>query len=496
MKKCTFAIAAGHQETANAASIVLEDGGNAFDAAVAAYWAACTAEPCMASAGAGGFALVHPVGQKPVLVDFFCQTPMGSPNPAVPFHPLVVDFGDSTETFYIRSGSIAIPGAVAGMFHLQEKYGTRPMSVLAEPGVHLGKRGVPLNKFQAYDLFLLKEFMGDTEKGRSLFYKEGRVKRTGEVIALPQWADYLDDLSRKDARSFYCDEPAKHLIRDHEGHLQVNDLSTYQVIERQPLHVHFLDHDIWTNPAPSMGGMLLGLMLTDMNRWPLEDLADPIRFQPRWDQMCSNLRKNGIRPETLAALLSQWQTSDELPPQAWQGTSHISVVDHAGNAIALTFSIGEGSGYFIPGTDIHMNNMLGEPALLPDGPFTWTQNVRLGSMMAPTVMASKDRESWTAMGSGGAGRIPFMLAQVINRMVAGGLHVPDAVQAPRSHRDDQSLHMEPGFPDRVYHQVYTAPVNPWQKASLFFGGVHAVNWHGDQQEACGDERREGVGIVR
>ncbi len=496
MKKCTFAIAAGHQDTAEAAAAILEDGGNAIDAAVAAYWAACSAEPCMASAGAGGFALVHPAGQKPVLVDFFCQTPKGPPNPAVPFHPLVVDFGDSTETFYIRSGSIAVPGAVAGMFHLQKNYGTRPMSVLAEPGIQLGKQGVALNDFQAYDLFLLAEFMGDSEQGRELFYRDGQVKRAGDVIALPRWADYLEFLARNDARSFYCDEPARHLVRDHAGHLQARDLSEYQVIERKPLHVHFQDHDIWTNPSPSIGGMLLGLMLAEMNTWPKKDLADPVRFQSRWDRMCHGLRQKGFRPGTLATLLEQLYPPDAIPPQAWQGTSHLSVVDHAGNAIALTFSIGEGSGYFIPGTDIHINNMLGEPALLPDGPFSWTPDVRLGSMMAPTVMASADRTSWTAMGSGGAGRIPFMLAQVVNRMVSEGLHVPDAVQSPRSHRDDDTLHIEPGFPEAVYTQHYTAPVNAWQRASLFFGGVHAVNWHGDQLEACGDERREGVGMVR
>lgn len=495
MKKRKYAVAAGHQATAEAAIDILRDGGNAVDAAIAAYWAACTAEPCMASAGAGGFAMVHPAGKAAVLVDFFCQTPGQVPNPHVPFEPIEVDFGESQELFYIRTGSIAVPGAVAGMFHLLNRYGSRPMSVLAQPGTHLARQGLPLNGFQAYDLFLLKDFVGDSEIGRRRFYQEGRIKQAGEVVALPDWADYLEDLSRQDARCFYQGEAGQRMVRDHQGHLALSDLNHYQVIERNPLQVDFQGHRIWTNPHPSIGGLLLGILLAEMNGWPNTDLGDPVAFQVRWEALCARLRQDGFRKQTLQDLAARLFPDGDMPPQAWSGTSHLSIVDHWGNAIALTFSIGEGSGYFIPGTDIHLNNMLGEPALLPDGPFTWQPDVRLSSMMSPTILASADLSSWTALGSGGAGRIPFMLAQVIHRLVSEGMHVLDAVRAPRSHRDDLHFHLEPGFPEQIYTQGYSLPVQRWKEPSLFYGGVHAVRWQGSEMEACGDFRREGVGIL-
>lgn len=495
MGKRNYAVAAGHQATADTAMTILKDGGNAVDAAIAAYWAACTAEPFMASAGAGGFAMVLPAGKAPVLIDFFCQTPGQTPNPKVPFKAIKVDFGESQEVFYIRTGSIAVPGAVAGMFHLLDRYGTRPMNVLAQPGVQLAKDGIALNDFQAYDLFLLRDFVGDSTIGRHRFYQDGRIKQVGEVIALPDWAGYLEDLARQDARCFYEGEAGQRIVSDHPEHLSLSDLKNYRVIDRQPLQVHFQGHTIWTNPYPSIGGMLLGILLGEMHHWPEEVLRDQGGFLVRWEALCSRLHSVGFREESLLDMAISLFPPGEMPPQAWSGTSHLSIVDHWGNAVALTFSIGEGSGYFIPGTDIQLNNMLGEPSLLPDGPFTWQPDVRLSSMMAPTIMTSPDQDAGTALGSGGAGRIPFMLAQVIHRIVSENLHIPAAVRAPRSHRDDLHIHLEPGFSESIYTKAYSLPVQRWKQPSLFFGGVHAVRWRGAEMEACGDFRREGVGMM-
>jgi gamma-glutamyltranspeptidase/glutathione hydrolase len=488
-----FAVATGNGATTQAAVEVLKDGGNAIDAAVAAYWTACTAEPCMASAGAGGFALVHMARQRPVLVDFFCQTPRSVPDPAVDFRVKTVDFGDSTEDFYIGSGAIAVPGAVAGMFTLQQRFGSRPMSVLAQPGVAAARDGVVIDAFQAHDMYLLRDFLGDSEYGRRLLYRDGAIRGEGDVVQLPGWAAYLEYLSREDQRAFYEDEPARSLLRDHAGHLVHEDLSRYEVVLRPPLTLAFHGYHIFTNPFPSIGGMLLGVLLREMASWSADVWREPIAFLKQWDELCHRLHRSGYHLSTLSLLLNGLIPPGGVPAQKRGSTSHISVVDGVGNAISMTFSIGEGSGYFIPDTDIHMNNMLGEPSLLPDGLFSWTPDTRLSSMMAPTLVSSGDEQEWLVMGTGGAGRIPFVLGQAIAYYVAMGMPFVEAMTRPRVHRDRHALHLEAGWPEAVHEALYTAPINRWRQRSLFFGGIHAVRKQAGTLEAIGDDRRMGVG---
>ena len=123
-------ISAGHHITAKAAAEILKDGGNAVDAAIAAFFASFVAEPCMSSAGGGAFANVLFEG-KVRLYDFFCQTPRQKrPVSAINFFPVTVDFGDTTEDFHVGHGSVAVPGAIAGMFALHRDFGSIPMQTL------------------------------------------------------------------------------------------------------------------------------------------------------------------------------------------------------------------------------------------------------------------------------------------------------------------------------------------------------------------------------
>lgn len=491
----SYAVATGNRATTQAAVEVLKDGGNAIDAAIAAYWTACTAEPCMASAGAGGFAMVHMAHEPPVLVDFFCQTPKSRPNPNVDFRVKTVDFGDSTEDFYIGSGSIALPGAVAGLFALQERFGSRPMQVLAQPGVQAAKEGVVIDGFQAHDMYLLREFLGDSDYGRRLFYRDGVVLQEGDVVQLPTWAEYLDYLSRQDARAFYEDEPARCLLRDHEGHLVPEDLKNYEVILRQPLKTKLHGYTVYTNPHPSVGGVLLGVLLRELDSWPENTWSDPVQFLLRWDELCARLHRSGYHMRTLSMILDGVIPPGAIPAQKHGSTSHISVADGWGHAVSMTFSIGEGSGYIIPGTDIHMNNMLGEPSLLPGGLFSWTPDTRLSSMMAPTLVSNADEQDWVVMGTGGAGRIPFVLGQAIGYYVAMGMPWEEAMSRSRVHRDRDTLHLEQGWPEAIPGDIFTAPVNRWRQRSMFFGGIHAVRKTARAMDAVGDARRWGVAEV-
>ena len=142
------AIAAGHEETLASAKIILQEGGNAFDAAIAAYLSMFITEPCMASAGAGGFAMCYTPASGVEMLDFFTQTPLAKPElEKRDFYPIEVNFGNEVETFHVGLASAATPGAIGGIYELHKRFGSMPMSELIQPAMKLAKEGVVLNTF-------------------------------------------------------------------------------------------------------------------------------------------------------------------------------------------------------------------------------------------------------------------------------------------------------------------------------------------------------------
>ncbi|MFN7118422.1 MAG: gamma-glutamyltransferase, partial [Saprospiraceae bacterium] len=165
-----FAIAAGHEQTAQAAAEILKSGGNAVDAAIAALLMTWVAEPCLSSAGGGGFALVRTANGDTKLFDFFCQTPKARrPMSEVDFFPVVVNFGDAQETFHVGKGATATPGAVAGVFTLHQQYGSLPMRELVQPAITAAKEGVQVKDFQRFSFQLLEPILRLSEHGQKRF---------------------------------------------------------------------------------------------------------------------------------------------------------------------------------------------------------------------------------------------------------------------------------------------------------------------------------------
>src|SRR5581483_9439978 len=179
--------------------------------------------------------------------------------------------------------------------------------------------------------------------------------------------------------------------------------------------------------------------------------------------------------------------------RAVSSTTHISVVDAGGNAASLSASAGSGSGVIVPGTGIHLNNMLGEVDLRgPSRP-----GARLTSMMAPSIVLRRGRPR-LVVGSAGSARLRGAILQVIVNVVGHGLGVADAIDAPRVHLDEGQLHCEGGTDqkelDRLAAQGYE--LVRWRRRNLYFGGVSAVEvGAGGSLAAAGDPRRGGHGIV-
>lgn len=488
-----IAIAAGHELTAGAAADILKAGGNAVDAAIAAFMMTWVAEPCMSSAGGGAFAMVAMDGQPVQLFDFFCQTPRyKKPLSDINFFPVTIDFGDTQEVFHVGKGATAVPGAVAGMFELHRRYGTIPMRELAQPAIDAAKGGVVVNNFQHFDYDLVSPILQLNKRTREIFFRDGKVVAVGEKIHMPQQADFLDALAREGQELFYNGEIAQKIVQDHQlngGFLTMEDFEHYHVIIRKPLEFNYHHKTIFTNPAPSIGGSIITLTLKELENQNIASFYLAEDHILLLHAVFEKIDALGKKPEILHRAVQQWQQ------KTWGSTTHLNVADKKGNAVCISTTIGEGCGDVIANTDTMLNNMLGEAVLMPDGFHSWQVNTRLSSMMSPTIVLNENHHPEIVLGTGGASRIAFAITQVLHLLIDHHLPVYDAVNAPRVHLEHGVLQVEAGFDEVPAATHFTQELNSWQQRSLYFGGVHVLKREGDAWTAAGDQRRDGYARV-
>ncbi|NND94459.1 MAG: gamma-glutamyltranspeptidase [Flavobacteriales bacterium] len=485
------AIAAGHEETLEAAEDILRAGGNAFDAAIAACFSMFASEPCMASAGAGGFAMCHSAEKGTRLLDFFTQTPLTKDlDRELDFVDIEVDFGTEKEIFQVGKASIAVPGIIAGIFEIHEKLGTIPISTLVQHAKRISRNGVRVNAFGEIDMALLQDIFLLEESVHEIFFRDGQAKKEGDTMVYPHLSDFLDFLAEEGARGFYYGEIGKRVSKDiYEGggFLRHEDFKNYRALWSKPMRMPYREKTLALPNGPSYGGAIMALLYHHAvkDKLPLTALLAKVKEE---------IHENGGILKAMQQFLPDLGYAYQGTGIESKGTSHLSIIDKYGNSIALTVSIGEGSGYWIPGTDMQLNNMLGELFLLPNGAHSWEINKRLNSMMTPVMVLDGDGKVSYAGGSGGAGRIPYVIYQVLEALYGKNLSLHDATLFPRQHWHEGTLHFEEGSD---LTGILQGRINrSWNEHSLFFGGVHSIfkDSQGDFQ-AVGDPRRFGVAKV-
>lgn len=510
-------VAAGHRLTAQAGSDILEAGGNAFDAAVAAALASCVVEPSLTSLGGGGFLLARPAQVAPMLFDFFIQTPgQCRPISELDFFPIVVDFGDAVQEFHIGLGSAGVPGCPSGLWETHSRLGRLPMTEVALPAIQYAREHL-ITGFQAGAMQKLSGILKATGPVRKLYCQDGgELKEAGHKLRLDQLADTLEYLAGHGVDEFYRGEIGANLVESCAtggGHLRRCDMEAYRTEIRQPLIRDYREGRLLTNPPPSAGGSLLSYSLALMSRFKPERFrlgsAAWMRWMAEvqgWTNRARTQHMDEIRHDAKAieAFLADhgssfgeklWQEVDR-----WGSTTHISTWDTEGNTASITTSVGQGAGYLIPGTDIMINNMLGEADLNPDGFHRWKPDTRISSMMSPSIYEQKQEGHFKpalVLGTGGANRIRTAILQVLHARIDHGLPIEEAVLAPRMHMEGDSLEMEGGFDlDEIEalprHEAYS--VRSWTDRNMFFGGVHAIALEGDRPLGAADTRRDGAVI--
>ncbi len=512
MNPASGKVAAGHPATAEAASEILRAGGNAFDAAIAAHFAACVAEPVLCSLGGGGFLLVAPATGPARCYDFFAQTPRRKRPPAeLDFHPIHADFGTARQEFHIGLGAVATPGSVAGLFAIHRDLGYMPMRELVAPAVALARDGIVLNDFQAFIFRIVAPIYLATPESRAIFADPDHpdhVLGTGQRLHQPDQADFLEVLAIEGEELFRRGEVAAaidRLCREDGGHLRRDDMEHYAAARHAPLAINYRDARLLLTPPPSTGGLLVAFGLSLLAALDPADLADDAGWLPalaRVLALTAEARAEAEVPGEARALgrllepdvLARYR--DRLTgPVSRRGTTHVSIADAAGNLASMTVSNGEGCGHIVPGTGIMLNNMLGEADINPGGFHCWTPDTRLISMMTPALLRLADGTN-VALGTGGSNRIRSAMLAVISRLVDQGLPLAEAITAPRLHVEGEHLDLEAGFDPAIAERMLAEfPDHTlWAEPNLFFGGVHAVSVRDGTFDGAGDPRRGGVAV--
>ncbi len=505
------AVAAGHEVTAKAAAHILQEGGNAFDAALAAMMVSGVAEFVLSSPGGGGFMMARIAGRnETVLYDFFARTPKCKRSAEeIDFHAVRADFGPATQEFHIGAGSTAMPGLIPGLFAMHRDLCSMPLPVLLEPAIIAARDGIVMNEFQAYLFSVIAPILENDSSpdAAALFSPGGHLLKKGELFRNSALADMLDNLARQGEMFFRRGDLARIILSqsaESGGHLTRQDLLDYRVRRRQPLKQRYRGHCLFLNPAPSAGGPLLGFALGALEkicRQRPPDMLDLVEI------MSLTNRARMSRSSSLEGFASDSHIDRHLAhsmqhhPQN-RGTTQISILDERGNAASVTVSNGEGNGLLLRGCGFMLNNMLGEEDLHDDGFHQWKTGQRLSSMMAPTLVQTGDN-SLIALGSGGSNRIRSAILQVCVAIIDYGLDLVEAVQAPRLHKETDGRISFEDTPaclpftceQKAAFRQALPQAHAWPDLNMFFGGVHAVGKTADGFfSGQGDPRRSGCFI--
>ena len=461
------AIASAHALATQAGFEIIQQGGNAFDAAIAVSATLSVVEPISSGLGGGGFFLLHDGKTgKQVFVDARETAPAA----ATPDKYVNADGSFNRDRAENGPWAAGIPGLPAAFVHLAENYGRLPLKTSLAPAIRVARDGFPVYVRLARGYQARREVMERYRGTRAVFLANGHPPQEGELLKQPDLARTLERLAAQGFDGFYRGETAKKLlagVKAEGGQWTAQELAGYRVREREPLQLHYNDWQITTAPPPSSGGVALAQMLQILDAYDLPKLDQAQRTHLIVESMRRAFRdrtfylgdpdfvaipmktlvspyyaaglRAGIHPQraTPSDLLSGQQT-----PLEDEETTHFSIIDAQGNRVSATQTVNLlfGSGLIPPGTGVLLNNEMDDFALKPGTPNAFgvmgyeanapQPGKRMLSSMTPSFMESPDRV--TVLGTPGGSRI---ITMVLLGMLGydAGLEAQQVAALPRFH---------------------------------------------------------------
>ena len=456
---------------------ILQDGGNAIDAAVATAFAMAVTHPSAGNIGGGGFLVYHGVNGETTTFDFREKAPLASTKDMYLDADGKVINNEMGPIDHFSIKAVGVPGTVAGLELAHQRLGSLDWSKLLTPSVELARQGIPIT-FKLHDDFnnpRRKSWFGNYPSSQKIFYKDnGKPYLPGDLWKQNDLADTLERIQSEGRNGFYGGKTAQ-LITDfmatNGGLITLEDLRKYRAIERKPIKSNYRDYEIVSMPPPSSGGIIISEMLNILEHYDLEKIghnsaqylhilteamrrgyADRANYlgDPDFNEdmpLERLLSKEHAEDLRKTINLSKKSTSDPaLFAEIYESdeTTHFSVVDKAGNMVSLTYTLefGYGSHIVVEGAGFLLNNEMGDfneqPGVtnikgeIGTPPNQIRPEQRMLSSMTPTIVA-KDGIPLFATGTPGGKTIINTTMQTILNIVDHGMTIAEAIEAPRIH---------------------------------------------------------------
>lgn len=464
---------------------MMQHGGNAFDAAITAQWVLAVVYPQAGNLGGGGFMIAHRNTGENLCLDFREVAPSAA------HQNMYLDAHGNPQPMLAQEGALAsgVPGSVAGIFAMH-RWAKLPMSVLMAPAIDYAENGFPVTERMAQELNEIKAEFLRNNRAPVAFVKEEPWK-AGDRLEQPELAATLKRISQFGAKDFYEGKTADWLVKEMQasgGLITKEDLANYEVNERVPMRFDYKGHQIVTMPLPSSGGIILQQLLTITNSFgmdrfgyrhplaiqlaieaerrvyadrsaylgdpdfvkvPVKQLTDSIYLMHRMADF--QFYKAGNSAATLPGL-----------PHESEETTHLSIVDSAGNAVAITTTLNDsyGSRKVVAGAGFILNNEMDDFSIKPGVPNLYgvtggianaiAPGKKMLSSMTPTIVL-KENEPVMVLGTPGGSTIPTSVFQTITALIDFQRTPEEAVQSPKFHHQwtPDKVFVEADFPQNT-----------------------------------------------
>ena len=448
---------------------VLKQGGNAFDAAVAVGYALAVVWPEAGNIGGGGFMTLRTKDGVTNFIDFRENAPLAASATMYQDAQGNVVKGASTDGYL----AVGVPGTVAGLETVREKYGTLSRAQLMEPAIRLARDGFALSQGDAASFKAeLPKLRRDPAAAAIYLAPGGAARKIGDKLVQPDLANSLSAIAEAGKDAFYKGAIADAIVKASQAHggiLAKADFDRYKVREFKPVTCSYRGYEIISSPPPSSGGVVVCEVLNVLEGYPLakygpgsaetvhvmveamraaysdrNSLGDPDFIQNPIGHLTDKKYAAEIRAGVKPNKAGVSQRPASTPGGEYKDTTHYSIIDDAGNAVSVTYTLNDnfGTGVVAPGTGILLNNEMDDFTAKPGVPNLYgliqgeanaiAPHKTPLSSMSPTIVV-KDGKPFMVIGSPAGSRIPTITLEAIVNVVDFGMTIQEAIDTPRIH---------------------------------------------------------------
>ncbi|MCD6440563.1 MAG: gamma-glutamyltransferase [Candidatus Marinimicrobia bacterium] len=477
------AVASASKQASDVGIEVLKNGGNAVDAAIAVGFALAVVYPPAGNIGGGGFMLICSPEGEVTAIDFREKASRSARR------DMYLDESGNPVDGWSTEGALAVgvPGSVAGYEYALQHYGSMKWNELLAPAIKLAEDGFPVSYYIHEGLRDHQKLMRRFPASVEMFYQNDSVPDIGDTLRFSDLAVTLKRIAKQGAGEFYRGRTAKRLVkavRDNGGIIDLWDLQHYEVKERKPIRFTYRGYDIFSMPLPSSGGICLAQILKVVEQFPLAEYGfqalQSIRIITEAERRAYANRAHYLGDPDFISVPVDYLLSDELiramaksidltkatpscevdhaPLPKSEETTHFSVVDKDGWAVAVTTTLNSayGSGFVAGKTGILLNNEMDDFSIKTGMPNMYglvgaeanaiQPQKRMLSSMTPTIVCRNDSLMWV-LGTPGGGTIITTVVQVLINMIDYNMTLVQAVDAPRFHHQ--------WLPDVIFAEKYS-----------------------------------------